>query len=58
MLPSHQLDTESARHFFAPITDLYSQSALQYRCTDISDISNIYYCQLGVLRRLSSSASG
>lgn len=52
---SHQLDTEFARRFFAPISELYSQSARQYRCTDISDI---HYCQLGVLRSLSSSTSG
>ena len=33
----------------------YPQSSRQYRCTDISDI---HYCQLGVLRCLSSSATG
>ena len=52
---SRLLNPEFARHFFAPITEPYSQSARQYRCTDISDI---HHGQLGVLRSLSSSTSG
>lgn len=55
MPTSHYLDTEFSRRFFAAVINLYPQSARQYRCPDISDIQ---YCQLGVLRCLSSSASG
>ena len=55
-MPLHpQLDTEFARHFFAPIAELYPQSSRPYDCTGISDI---HFCQLGVLRCLSSSLSG
>jgi len=50
-----QLNTEFSRRFFAPVTDLYSQSDRQYKCTAISDI---HFCQLGVLRCLSSSVTG
>lgn len=41
--------------FFAEIIDLYPRSQRQYDCTGISDI---HYCQLGVLRCLSSSVTG
>lgn len=49
------IDNEFSAQFFADIFRLYPQSSRQYRCTDISDI---HYCQLGVLRCLSSSATG
>ena len=41
--------------FFADVFQLYPQSSRQYRCTDISDF---LYCQLGVLRCLSSATTG
>ena len=50
-----QINTEFSRLFFAPITQIYPDSARQYHCTSISDI---HYCQLGVLRCLSSSTTG
>ena len=52
--PQH-LNNEFSGRFFADVFQLYPQSERQYRCTDISDI---HYCQLGVLRCLSSSATG
>jgi hypothetical protein len=55
MASQQQLDTELSRVFFADIVDLYPRSERQYHCTGISDI---HYCQLGVLRCLSSSVSG
>lgn len=50
-----QLNTEFSSKFFAPIANLYPKSARQYDCTGISDI---HFCQLGVLRCLSSSTTG
>lgn len=55
MLQRSQLDTDFSRLFFAPITNTYQNSARQYDCTGISDI---HFCQLGVLRCLSSSLTG
>lgn len=49
------IDNEFSTRFFSDIFDLYPQSFRQYRCTEISDI---HYCQLGVLRCLSSSTTG
>ena len=49
------VDDEFPNRFFADVFQLYHQSSRQYRCTDISDI---HYCQLGVLRCLSSSTTG
>ena len=55
-MPSTQhLDNEFSARFFADVFQLYPQSSRQYRCTDISDI---HYCQLGVLRCLSSASTG
>ena len=55
-MPSTQhVDNEFSSRFFADVFQLYPQSSRQYRCTDISDI---HYCQLGVLRCLSSSTAG
>ncbi len=50
-----QLDNEFSRRFFAPLIDVYPDSLRQYDCTEISDV---HYAQLGVLRTLSSSLSG
>ena len=55
MAPTQHIDTEFSARFFADIFQLYPQSSRQYRCTDISDI---HYCQLGVLRCLSGSTTG
>jgi len=49
------IDNEFSSRFFSDILQLYPQSSRQYRCTEISDI---HYCQLGVLRCLSSSTTG
>jgi hypothetical protein len=50
-----QLDTEFSRKFFADILLRYPESARKYDCTGISDF---HYCQLGVLRCLSSATNG
>ena len=55
MAHTQYLNNEFSSRFFADIFQLYPQSSRQYRCTDISDI---HYCQLGVLRALSSSTTG
>jgi hypothetical protein len=55
MARSQPIDSEFSARFFDDITELYPRSSRQYRCTDISDI---HYCQLGVLRCLSSSTTG
>ena len=55
MARSQSIDNEFSARFFNDILQLYPLSSRQYRCTDISDI---HYCQLGVLRCLSSSTSG
>jgi hypothetical protein len=55
MDPAQHIDNEFSTRFFSPVIHLYPQSARQYRCTDISDI---HYCQLDVLRCLSSSSTG
>lgn len=55
MDPTQHIDNEFSTRFFSSIVELYPQSLRQYRCTDISDI---HYCQLGVLRCLSSSTTG
>jgi hypothetical protein len=55
MAQSQPIDNEFSARFFDDITRLYPRSSRQYRCTDISDI---HYCQLGVLRCLSSSTTG
>jgi IS4 transposase len=55
MASKQQLNTEFSRVFFADMVGLYPRSERQYDCTGISDIN---YCQLGVLRCLSSSVSG
>ncbi|MEO7099514.1 MAG: hypothetical protein ABI162_09150, partial [Luteolibacter sp.] len=55
-MPLHPLlDTEFPQRFFADISDLYPGSARQYNCPGISDV---YYCQLGVLRCLSTATTG
>ena len=55
MSKRQQLNTEFSSVLFADIAALYPQSDRQYDCTGISDI---HYCQLGVLRALSSSVTG
>ena len=52
MASQQQLNTELSRVFFSDITNLYPQSQRQYDCTGISDL---HYCQLGVLRCLMGS---
>lgn len=55
-MPRHtQLDTEFSSRFFSPIEDCYQKSDRQYACTEISDI---HFAQLGVLRCLSSATTG
>lgn len=49
------LDTDCSRRFFADIPALYPGSARRYDCPGISDI---HYCQLGVLRCLSTATTG
>jgi hypothetical protein len=52
------LDTEFAQKFFADIADIagiYPDSARRYDCHSISDI---HYCQLGVLRCQSTATTG
>jgi hypothetical protein len=49
------LDTEFSQRFFAPISEIYPGSARRYDCQGISDI---HYCQLGVLRCLSTATTG
>lgn len=55
MARSQPIDNEFSSRFFDDIVQLYARSSRQYRCTEISDI---HYCQLGVLRCLSSSTTG
>jgi hypothetical protein len=55
MTRHQQLNTEFSSVLFADIAALYPQSGRQYDCAGISDI---HYCQLGVLRALSSSVTG
>ena len=55
MASQQLLNTEFSRIFFADIFNLYPQSARQYDCAAISDI---HFCQLGVLRCLSSCVTG
>lgn len=55
MDPTQPIDNEFSTRFFSSIAELYPQSSRQYRCTDITDL---HYCQLGVLRCLSSSRTG
>lgn len=54
-MTSQHLDNEFSALFFGDIIQLYPRSSRQYRCTEISDI---HYSQLGVLRCLSSSTTG
>lgn len=49
------LDTEFSQKFFNPVTDLYPGSDRRYDCPGISDL---HYCQLGVLRCLSTATTG
>ena len=55
MASQQQLNTGLSRVFFADIVGLHPRSERQYDCAGISDI---HYCQLGVLRCLSSSETG
>ena len=55
MASQQQLNTAFSRVFFADIVALYPQSKRRYACAGISDI---HYCQLGVLRCLSSAETG
>ncbi len=55
MAQTQHLNSEFSSRFFADVFQLYPQSSRQYRCTEISDI---HFCQLGVLRCLSSSTTG
>jgi len=55
MASSQCIDNEFAARFFGDIIQLYPRSSRLYRCTDISDIQ---YSQIGVLRCLSSSTTG
>ncbi len=55
MASTQHVDNEFSARFFADVLQLYPRSSRQYRCTDISDL---HYCQLGVLRCLSSSTTG
>jgi hypothetical protein len=55
MDPTQPIDNEFSTRFFSSVIQLYPQSLRQYRCTEIFDI---HFCQLGVLRCLSSSTTG
>ena len=55
MASPRQLATAFSGVFFKDIVEIYPLSARKYRCTDISDI---HYCELGVLRCLSSAVTG
>jgi len=55
MAHKQQIDTDFSARFFSQIEYLYPRSLRQYRCTEISDI---HYCQLGVLRCLSGATTG
>ena len=55
MAQSQHIDNEFSERFFGDIIQLYPRSSRPYRCTDISDIQ---YSQIGVLRCLSSSETG
>lgn len=55
MPQSPLLNTEFSQRFFADISALYPGSARQYDCPGIPDV---HYCQLGVLRCLSSATTG
>jgi len=55
MARKKQIDTEFSARFFSQIEQLYPNSLRQYRCAEISDI---HYCQLGVLRCLSGATTG
>lgn len=55
MAQSQHIDNEFSERFFGDIIELYPRSSRPYRCTDISDIQ---YSQIGVLRCLSSSTTG
>ena len=49
------LDTDFSRRFFADIANAYPESARRYDCPGISDL---HYCQRGVLRCLSTATTG
>jgi IS4 transposase len=55
MAHKQHLNTDLSRILFSDIPALYSQSQRKYNCAGISDIN---FCQLGVLRCLSSSLTG
>ena len=55
MASTQRIDNEFSTRFFSDLHRLYPRSSQQYRCTEISDI---HYCQLGVLRCLSGSTTG
>lgn len=55
MAHKQQINTEFSARFFSHIEHLDPSSLRQYRCTEISDI---HYCQLGVLRCLSGATTG
>jgi hypothetical protein len=55
MASPQQLNTAFSRVFFDDIVGLYPRSKRPYDCPGISDL---HYCQLGVLRCLSSAETG
>jgi len=55
MATHNQLNTTLSNKLFKPILEVYPDSASQYNCTSITDIN---FCQLGVLRCLSSAKTG
>jgi len=55
MTSTQYIDNGFSARFFSDVFQLYPQSSSQYRCAGISDV---HYCQLGVLRCLSSSTTG
>jgi hypothetical protein len=55
MAKHQQLKTDMSDRFFKDICELYPISEHRYKCTSISDVN---FCQLGVLRCLGSSVTG
>ncbi len=55
MAKHQRLKTDMSDRFFKDIFELYPVSEHRYKCTSISDVN---FCQLGVLRCLGSSVTG
>lgn len=51
----HSINTDMSKVLFNPVFEVYSRSNKKYDCASISDI---HFCQLGVIRCISSSKTG